>query len=280
MGTRADHVRYASILVLAALALPHPLPGRAETLLPHQSAVPGGVALIALTGTSRPAAYLNGNRVMVLPAQSAGHWTAVVGIPLSEHAGRHFLILGDGERIPFDVHSKEYEKQYLTIADERQVNPPPEDLERIERESAEMNGVFAQWDDAIGPVTRFQLPITGVVSSSFGLQRVLNNQPRSPHSGLDIAAPEGVIVKAPADGVVAATGSYFFNGNTILIDHGMGVVTMYCHMSRIDVKKGERVKLGEPIGAVGRTGRVTGPHLHWSVSINNARVDPALFLAE
>ncbi|VAW79063.1 Peptidase, M23/M37 family, partial [hydrothermal vent metagenome] len=127
---------------------------------------------------------------------------------------------------------------------------------------------------------RFVLPVHGPVSSPFGLRRYFNEQPRKPHSGLDLAAAEGTPIRAPAAGHISGTGDYFFNGNTVFIDHGQGLVTMYCHMSRIDVKPGQQVAAGETIGAVGQTGRVTGPHLHWGVSLNDARINPMLFLDE
>jgi murein DD-endopeptidase MepM/ murein hydrolase activator NlpD len=121
-------------------------------------------------------------------------------------------------------------------------------------------------------------PVDGRYSSPFGLRRYFNDQPRKPHSGLDIAAPEGTPIQAAESGVVVETGDYFFNGKTVFIEHGQGLVTMYCHLRKIDVETGQTVTRGEKIGEVGKTGRVTGAHLHWSVSLNHAMVDPLLFL--
>lgn len=266
----------ASTLLLAPLARAVPVDA-----LPSSAQVPGGVAVLP-TGMQAVAALYRDERVLL--AEHAGAQYAIVGIPLSARPGAHTLQLRDAagltSTLSFTVAAKQYVEQRLTITNERQVNPNNEDMVRINRESAEMNAAFGSWNDQLQPVFRMLPPTEGVRSSSFGLRRFFNDQPRAPHSGMDIAAPEGTPILAPAPGVILATGNYFFNGNTIILDHGHGLISLYCHMNTIDVEVGTHVVAGQQIGAVGQTGRVTGPHLHWSINLNNVRVDPALFLAE
>jgi len=261
---------------------------RANTEFPRHSPVPGGIALVTVPkalsiNTLAPKIYFGKNRVMVLPSsEDEGQWIAVVGIPLATAPGTQQLTLTDENAtetfINFEVASKTYEEQRLQISNKRQVNPLKQDMRRIRREQAEMVDAFKSWHATSTEFSRFDLPTEGAISSPFGLRRFFNDQPRNPHSGLDIAAPEGTPILAPAAGQVVATGNYFFNGNTVLLNHSNGLVSMYCHMQRINVAPGEQVKKGAVLGLVGKTGRVTGPHLHWSVSLNNARVDPALLL--
>ncbi len=244
--------------------------------LPRHEPVPGGIAVIPVDARHVNDLTYEGRPVMVVKEDDA--WYAVVGIALSKTPGRYSIEHSSGKRFTFTVHPKEYKVQRLTIENERQVTPYKEDLKRIKRERREMNAAFSHFETTVSATTDFTLPVDGPISSPFGLKRFLNNQPRSPHSGLDIAADTGEPIRAPARGRIAATGNYFFNGNTVIVDHGQGLITMYCHMSRIDVQPGDSVEAGDLLGYVGQTGRVTGPHLHWSVSLNNARVDPNLFL--
>jgi murein DD-endopeptidase MepM/ murein hydrolase activator NlpD len=251
--------------------------------LPKAAPVPGGIAIIPLgiESSSAPVVKFNDKRVMVAPnPKQKNHWLAITGIPLSAKKGKHQLVVETNPKhriVSFDIKDKKYKTQHVTIKNKRQVNPTEEDLKRIAKEQEEIVASLAQWSESDSFNTAFVIPAKGRLSSPFGLRRYFNNEARQPHSGIDIAAPEGTPIVSPADGTVITTGDYFFNGNTVFIDHGQGLVTMYCHMSKITVKTGDKIKQGEQIGAVGQTGRVTGPHLHWAVSVNDARVDPGLF---
>ena len=249
-------------------------------LPPHSEAVPGGVTVIDLGPAHGKPPVLHYKKQQVMVQQDQGRWKAVVGIPLSTKPGTQQLTLARGAPLTFTVQAKDYATQHLTIKNKRKVNPNKQDMTRIRGERGRINVALAHWRETTEVETTFILPVQGRLSSPFGLRRYFNEQPRKPHSGIDIAAAEGTSIHAPASGQVIDTGDYFFNGKTVFLDHGQGLVTMYCHMSRIDVTPGQTVTQGEIIGAVGQTGRVTGPHLHWGVSLNNARVDPALFFED
>ncbi len=262
------------VLMICATLICSLLMAAGASALPKHHAVPGGVAVVPVEESS--GITFKGKPVMVVG--EGDKYFAIVGIPLASRPGSYKL-KARKQNYPFMVEAKDYETQRLTITNKRKVNPLTNDMPRINKERAEMDAVFTAFNVDQPVATDFTLPASGPISSPFGLRRILNDQPRSPHSGLDIAADEGARISAPADGRVVATGNYFFNGNTVLLDHGQGLVTMYCHMSRINVSEGDLVARGDLLGAVGQTGRVTGPHLHWSVSLNNARVDPNLFLS-
>ena len=269
--------------LLALLALLAAFTAEAQTL-PQAEPVPGGVAVIPIEiqDASTPRAYLGNSRVMVV--HDAAKWFAVVGLPLSFHAGEHELrVTEDNGRhwqLPFAVHPKKYGVQRLTITNKRLVNPTHEDMKRIDHDRTEIRAAFTTWRELDTPPLTFDLPVEGPISSVFGTRRFFNNQERQPHTGVDLAAPKGTPIRAPADGVIVATGEYFFNGRTVFIDHGQGLISMYNHMDHIAVTTGETVKRGQRIGEVGMTGRVTGPHLHWGVSLNDVLVDPLIFVPE
>ena len=246
--------------------------------LPRAEPVPGGVAVIEVASEATSARF--GDRPVLLTRVDDQHY-AIIGLALSTAPGTYQLALefdaDTRQTLAFEVKPKTYPVQRLTIPDDRKVNPYAQDMDRIQQERSLMDNAFLHFRE--GPViTDFAVPTRGRRSSSFGSRRILNDQPRSPHSGMDIAAPSGTNIIAPAAGIVTAVGDYFFNGNTVILDHGQGLITMYCHLSATTVKLGDRVNRGDGIGEVGQTGRVTGPHLHWSVSLNNARVDPGLFI--
>ncbi|MEZ5558316.1 MAG: peptidoglycan DD-metalloendopeptidase family protein [Pseudomonadales bacterium] len=238
--------------------------------------VPGGLYLFDVPEGTREVRY-QGHPVLVLDGQ------AIVGIPVSAAPGAHSVRLVDSQGAAserrFEVKAKAYPEQHLTIANPKMVNPDPADLTRIRNEAEQMRVQYLRFTDPVGDLRPFRKPLEGITTSQFGFRRVLNGEPRSPHSGLDIDSPKGAPIAAPAAGIVALTGNFYFNGNTVFLDHGHGLITMYCHMSEIRVEPGARVARGDVIGLVGATGRVTGPHLHWSVSMNGNRVDPVQVMA-
>jgi murein DD-endopeptidase MepM/ murein hydrolase activator NlpD len=204
----------------------------------------------------------------------------VVGVS-REQTGAVWLQLSwpDGQRreLAVPVVDREFPQEIVNGVPEQTVNPRPEIAARIEREQAAVNAARAR-DDARGDyAAKFIWPVQGRISGRFGSQRVYNGTPKSPHSGLDIAAAQGTAVQAPAAGVVTfADANLYLTGGTLLIDHGHGVSSNFLHLSRIDVKVGEQVDQGQVIGAVGATGRATGPHLHWGMNWFEVRVDPQL----
>lgn len=249
--------------------------------LPRQRSVPGGIALVDLGAAPEPPRTSFGE-APVLVVGSATRWTAVVGLPLDTRPGIGHLAVrrGDmaGTDVPFAIAPVRYADQQLKVAPGK-VDLSAADLARYEGERVHLAKVAATWSETAPSTLWLRQPTPGRQSSSFGLTRSFNGQRRSPHSGMDIAAPTGTPVIAAAAGRVIDTGDYFFNGRTVWLDHGRGLLTMYCHLSSIAVQPGDALASGQPLGAVGATGRVTGAHLHWSVLLNRAAVDPALFLA-
>jgi murein DD-endopeptidase MepM/ murein hydrolase activator NlpD len=255
----------------------------AHASLPQASSVPGGVAIIPLGSVSAaadtPQSWLGDQRVLVTSDQD--QWYAVVGLPLDITPGPHELRVKIGDETKeqdFVVSPKDYPEQHITLKDKSKVELSAADEARAEREIGVITELKHHWRAAQDTDLAFILPVKGELSSQFGLRRFFNEEPRAPHVGIDVAVPRGTPVKASGRGTVLAVGDYFFNGKTIFIDHGEGLITMYCHLDRIGVKAGETVKKGQRIGRSGMTGRATGPHLHWSVILNGAMVDPDLFV--
>jgi murein DD-endopeptidase MepM/ murein hydrolase activator NlpD len=278
--------RGACGLACLLLALATPSARAADDVpLPLESRVPGGIALLDLGPPSavETRVVYGGHRAPVVLRQ--GRQLAVIGIPLDTTPGKQTARVEhpngtSSTVIAFDVARKEYAEQRLTVTNQRHVEPTPSDLERIAAERERIDRALSTYSVDLQPLLRFAAPVAGERSSSFGLRRFFNGQARSPHSGMDIAAAEGTPIVNPARGRVIDTGDFFFNGQTVFVDHGQGVVAMYCHLSRTDVKPGDEVGAGAPLGLVGATGRVTGPHLHWGIAINRALIDPTLVLEE
>lgn len=249
---------------------------------PQHNPVPGGVVLLELSHNQLAnSARYNGKKLAFI--QNDKQQQLLVGIPLNTKPGNHFINIknnqGESEKINFAIKPKTYKAQYLTIKNKRKVNPYAKDMSRILSEKKRKGTAKKHWRDT--PVqSNFITPVDGRVSSIFGLRRFFNEQARKPHSGLDIAAPQGTPIKAVAAGKVIESGDFFFSGNMLYIDHGRGLISLYAHMDEIKVKTGDEILEGQVIGSVGETGRVTGPHLHLAVLLNQTTVDPLLFLPQ
>jgi murein DD-endopeptidase MepM/ murein hydrolase activator NlpD len=269
-------------LVAAGWALVCSAPASAASLdLPQENPVPGGVKIIRLDSTGPAMPYVDADGYRALVVEDGSGWVAVVGIPLSAPLGIRKVIVhqpNGRQEIEFTVHDKHYVTQTLKVAPS-QVNLSAADLARVNGEKIRIDHALERWSDAAPESLRLPQPVPGPRSSSFGSRRIFNGESRNPHSGMDIAAPIGTPVRIPIAGTVLDTGEFFFNGNTVFVDHGRGLISMYCHLSAIDVAPGQHLDAGSRIGAVGMTGRATGPHLHWGLNLNRAWVDPELFLA-
>ncbi|MCY0966618.1 peptidoglycan DD-metalloendopeptidase family protein [Parathalassolituus penaei] len=250
--------------------------------LPKEHLIPGGLALFELGQSKQPPVVRYNNQQVLVYAHGgangqAPEWTAAIGIPLDAKPGQSSATYGN-QKLTFTIGSHKYAEQRLQVQN-KHVNPDPKAMERINTEAARMGKIFKSFNKPEAQTWPQMIwPAEGPLSSPFGLRRFFNGEERNPHTGLDIAAKRGSRIVAPADGVIRDTGDFYFNGNTVMIDHGQGMITMFCHLDRIDVKPGQVVHQGDMVGIVGATGRATGPHLHWTLSMNNARVDPRLVL--
>ncbi|MDI1300776.1 MAG: peptidoglycan DD-metalloendopeptidase family protein [bacterium] len=251
--------------------------------LPQQSAVPGGIVILPLpAGLPETVTARFGEDPVFIDKDSKGERRLILGIPLNAEPGPAQVVI-DGSKekqtLDFSIGTKQYTEQHITLpAGDKHINPGPEELARYAREAKEQQAIYKTFSENGAGWPGFVTPTRGELTETFGLKRFFNDEARAPHLGMDIPAPEGQAVIAPASGVVVQTGDYFFNGRTVMIDHGHGLISMLCHLSKITAKAGDRVRQGDIIGRVGHTGRATGPHLHWTVSLNNARIDPLLVL--
>lgn len=212
----------------------------------------------------------------------SGYGTVVLGVGRDEKGPLLVgITLSDGSRqeARIAVTARDWPVERVNGVPPKTVNPPPAIAERIKREQAKVTAARDRDDDRTDFTKPFVWPVQGRISGRFGNGRVYNGQPGAGHSGMDIAAPNGTPVKAPAAGIVTFAGpDLYLTGGTLLLDHGYGISSNFLHLSRIDVEVGNRVEQGQVIAAVGATGRATGPHLHWGMNWFDVRVDPLLVL--
>ena len=265
--------------------------GDVTLLVTHRArAVEPGEVVVLKVQASEPPASLRatafGNLIRFYPSGMDDLWRGLIGIDLTTDAGDYPVAVrattagGATMRRTYTltVHPKDFPTRHLDV-DPRFVSPPPEELERIRREAREVAEVFRVSSGERLWSGRFLAPVPGQATSSFGRRSIFNGQPRRPHSGADFRAGEGMAVRAPNGGRVVLAANHYFSGNVVVLDHGWGLYSYFAHLSVIDVSEGELVARGTVVGRVGATGRVTGPHLHWTVRLNDARVDPVSLMA-
>ena len=254
---------------------------------------PGEVAVLTIVSNTALSsmevkAFDHIQRAQPLPPTSArpNAWIALVGIDLDVRPGTYNVsVSAKGPagaataRHRLVVKAKRFPTRRLTV-DPDFVDPPASQAARIERERAALT---AAWEGNAGPASvpdlSFVPPVPEKANSAFGTRSIFNGERRGAHGGADFPSKAGEPIKAPAPGKVVIAEDYYFTGGTVVVDHGMGIVSLFAHMSEIFVKAGTDVSQGEVLGLVGATGRVTGPHLHWTVRVNGARVDPMSLLA-
>ena len=249
---------------------------------PQSNPVPGGIVLLALNKNHKADTARYKNHRLAIISENDVHYL-LVGLSLTTKPGTYTVDIkntaGKAEKLSFKVKPKTYKAQHLTIKNKRKVNPYEKDMARILSEKKRKSKAKQSWTNTT-PHADFQVPVDGRISSIFGLRRFFNKQARRPHSGLDIAAPQGTPIKALESGTIIDSGDFFFSGNMVYLDHGQGIISLYAHMHTIDVKPGDKIIKGQIIGTVGETGRVTGPHLHLAMFANQTMVDPLQFLPQ
>ena len=273
--TRGAGALLASAVLAIGLAQ-RPLAAQSPDRVVFPASVPQGALVIGKVPPGSRVEYAG--RVL----RTTGYGTVVFGVGRDEAGPLAIVVVRpDGSRADASiaVAARDWPVQRVDGVPPKTVDPPPEIAERIRREQAEVSAARARDDDRADFAQSFAWPVQGRISGRFGNQRVYNGTPGSPHSGMDIAAPTGTPVKAPAAGIVTfARPDLHLTGGTLLLDHGFGISSNFLHLSRIDVKPGDRVEQGQVVGAVGATGRATGPHLHWGMNWFDVRIDPLLVL--
>ena len=227
-----------------------------------------------------------GQKYQVGNASSESHFFSFIGLDLGLKSGSYSMRIslqdagGEWETLEKDIAilSKTFPEKKLWVA-QKFVIPPPQVQERIKREAAILRSLYGIFTPQWLGEEEFLMPASGKAVANFGERRIYNNRPRSSHGGVDISAPARTPVRASNSGRVVLASDLYFSGKTVIIDHGLGLFTLYCHFSKIKVKRGDQVGRGDVIGEVGATGRVTGPHLHWGVKIYGSRVDPFSLLS-
>lgn len=271
-------------LLLACIAVLLALPAYADGFITRllDKPVPGGVAVVDLGDSPQAPRVTYQRKPVLVVREDDARWIAIVGIPLTAKPGAQQVSVDGGStgELSFTVGPRTYKEQRITLKNKEQVSPSPANVKRFERELAEQLKAYDQFSPRQPSNLLFDPPVDGPLSSPFGLRRFFNGEERNPHSGLDFAVGAGTPIKSPAAGKVILVGDYFFNGKTVFVDHGQGLISMFCHMSKVDVKVGDELARGGIVGRVGATGRATGPHLHWNVSLNGVRVDPSIFIGK
>lgn len=246
------------------------------------SSFPGGIAVIDFqTNYPKPEAFYN-KIPLFLQQIKNNKWQIFVGIPLLAELGEKEIIVKTNSeiKIKFNVQDKHYDKEYITLTEDKKkyLNPGLSYQERIIKERKLLASARHHFSDKKLANNFFIKPINSNISSKFGNTRFTNGKASLPHTGIDLKAAIGKPIKSSADGKVILIGDFFFNGKSVLIDHGKGLISAYMHMQNILVKYGQQIKQGEILGNTGDTGKVTGPHLHWSIYLNRTAINPALLL--
>ncbi len=280
------------IIVLIALAAGGmPANSAAGIVVTHRARAlqPGEVVVLTLnspTPLKSASGMVFGKTFTFYSGGNSRVWQGLVGIDLETKAGRYSVVVRatSSAGAPFkvahvlEIKDKKFSTRRLTM-DEKYVTPPKEVEDRIRRESERLEKIFGTASSRKLWAGAFLLPVPGPPNSSFGRRNILNGKARSPHAGTDFTADAGTPIAAPNSGKVVLEANLYFSGNTLILDHGLGLYSFFAHLSQFSVRDGDEVRAGQIVGKVGATGRVTGPHLHWSVRLIDARVDPLSLVA-